>query len=80
MSNFRRHLQHTEYPIRYSAFLAVRYASEAMEKTNPSRGKDLSGGSIILTSSVAGLRSGAGTVDCKSSLTPRASLAYSLPL
>lgn len=47
------------------AFLAVKHASEAMEHTNPSRGKDFSGGSIILTSSVAGLRSGAGTVDCE---------------
>ena len=53
-------------------------------KTNSSRGKELSGGSIIMTASgkllsskrtlilhqtharlVAGLRSGAGTVDCK---------------
>ncbi|KAF5393241.1 hypothetical protein D9757_000684 [Collybiopsis confluens] len=46
-----------------SCFLAVKYASPWMMKTNPSRGKDLSGGSIILTASVAGLRSGAGTVD-----------------
>ncbi|KAH7913914.1 hypothetical protein BJ138DRAFT_1133778 [Hygrophoropsis aurantiaca] len=48
-----------------SCFLAVKYGSEAMVKVNPSRGKHLSGGSIILTASVAGLRSGAGTVDCR---------------
>ncbi|KAH7924603.1 NAD(P)-binding protein [Leucogyrophana mollusca] len=48
-----------------SCFLAVKYGSEAMMKVNPSRGKDLTGGSIILTASVAGLRSGAGTIDCK---------------
>ncbi|KAE9411349.1 NAD(P)-binding protein [Gymnopus androsaceus JB14] len=46
-----------------SCFLAIKYAHPWMIKTNPSRGKDLSGGSIILTASVAGLRSGAGTVD-----------------
>ncbi|KAI0320901.1 sex determination protein tasselseed-2 [Amylostereum chailletii] len=46
-----------------SCFLALKYASAAMKKTNASRGKDFSGGSIILTASVAGLRSGAGTVD-----------------
>jgi len=62
----------------------VKYASAAMKKTNPTRGKNFSGGSIILTASgmhlsslrsyyyvyasfllvVAGLRSGAGSVDC----------------
>ncbi|KAJ3764004.1 hypothetical protein EV361DRAFT_969569 [Lentinula raphanica] len=46
-----------------SCFLAIKYASPWMTKTNPSRGKELSGGSIILTASIAGLRSGAGTVD-----------------
>jgi len=50
-----------------SCFLAVKYGSEAMKKTNPSRGKDLSGGSIIMTASVAGLRSGAGTIDYSAS-------------
>ncbi|KAG1883706.1 hypothetical protein F4604DRAFT_1878932 [Suillus subluteus] len=43
-------------------FLAIKYSSDAMMKTNLSRGKDISGGSIILTAS--GLRSGAGTIDC----------------
>ncbi|KAH7874693.1 uncharacterized protein C8R40DRAFT_1107589 [Lentinula edodes] len=46
-----------------SCFLAIKYASPWMAKTNASRGKQLSGGSIILTASIAGLRSGAGTVD-----------------
>ncbi|KAI0728106.1 NAD(P)-binding protein [Fomitopsis betulina] len=50
-----------------SCFLALKHGSEAMMKTNPSRGKELSGGSIILTASVAGLRSGAGTVDYSAS-------------
>ncbi|KZT71021.1 NAD(P)-binding protein [Daedalea quercina L-15889] len=50
-----------------SCFLALKYGSEAMRKTNPSRGKELSGGSIIMTASVAGLRSGAGTVDYSAS-------------
>ncbi|CAA7259087.1 unnamed protein product [Cyclocybe aegerita] len=50
-----------------SCFLAVKHASAAMLKVNPSRGKDTSRGSIILTASVAGLRSGAGTVDYSAS-------------
>lgn len=32
-------------------FLAVKFASAAMQKTNPSRGKDYTGGSIIMTAS-----------------------------
>lgn len=50
-----------------SCFLAVKHASAAMEKANPSRGKDFGGGSIILTASVAGLRSGGGSVDYSAS-------------
>jgi len=50
-----------------SCFLAVKHASAAMLKTNPSRGKDASSGSIILTASTAGIRSGAGTVDYSAS-------------
>ncbi|KAJ8596610.1 NAD(P)-binding protein [Rhizopogon salebrosus TDB-379] len=50
-----------------SCFLAVKYGSEAMMKTNPWKGKDFSGGSIVLTASVAGLRSGAGTIDYSAS-------------
>jgi NAD(P)-dependent dehydrogenase (short-subunit alcohol dehydrogenase family) len=50
-----------------SCFLAVKYASAAMAKPNASRGKEHSGGSIIMTASVAGIRSGAGTVDYSAS-------------
>ncbi|PIL34258.1 hypothetical protein GSI_03969 [Ganoderma sinense ZZ0214-1] len=50
-----------------SCFLAVKYASAAMKESNPSRGKDHGGGSIILTASVAGLRSGAGSIDYSAS-------------
>ncbi|KAF8893976.1 hypothetical protein BD779DRAFT_1669486 [Infundibulicybe gibba] len=50
-----------------SCFLAVKHASTAMQKANTSRGKNVSGGSIILTASVAGIRSGAGTIDYSAS-------------
>ncbi|KAJ3550003.1 hypothetical protein NMY22_g674 [Coprinellus aureogranulatus] len=50
-----------------SVFLAVKYGSSAMLKTNPSKGKDRSGGSIILTASTAGIRSGAGPIDYSAS-------------
>ncbi|KAF9012430.1 hypothetical protein BDQ17DRAFT_1343877 [Cyathus striatus] len=50
-----------------SCFLAIKYASAAMLKPNASRGKEVSGGSIILTASTAGIRSGAGTVDYSAS-------------
>jgi len=50
-----------------SCFLAVKYGSQAMMRTNPASGKTLSGGSIILTASVAGLRSGAGPIDYSAS-------------
>lgn len=48
-----------------SCFLAVKHASEAMKQTG--KGKQEVGGSIILTASIAGLRSGAGTVDYSAS-------------
>ncbi|KAI0266826.1 sex determination protein tasselseed-2 [Gloeopeniophorella convolvens] len=50
-----------------SCYLAVKYASAAMKQTNEARGKPLSGGSIIFTASVAGIRSGAGSVDYSAS-------------
>lgn len=50
-----------------SCFLAVKHGSRAMMHVDPSRGKTLSGGSIILTASVAGLRSGAGPIDYSAS-------------
>jgi len=62
-----------------SCFLAVKYASGAMQKTNASRGKELSGGSIILTASVAGLQSGAGTLDYSASKAAVVSMAKTAP-
>lgn len=50
-----------------SCFLAVKHGSRAMMHVDPSKGKTLSGGSIILTASVAGLRSGAGPIDYSAS-------------
>ncbi|KAH9061292.1 sex determination protein tasselseed-2 [Lactarius vividus] len=50
-----------------SCYLAVKHASAAMKQTNEARGKPLSGGSIILTASVAGIRSGAGSTDYSAS-------------
>ncbi|KIJ51436.1 hypothetical protein M422DRAFT_158636 [Sphaerobolus stellatus SS14] len=50
-----------------SVFLAVKHASLSMLKSNPSVGKEESGGSIILTASVAGIRSGAGSIDYSAS-------------
>ncbi|THH19947.1 hypothetical protein EW146_g1319 [Bondarzewia mesenterica] len=50
-----------------SCFLALKYASVAMKQTNASKGKEVGGGSIILTASVAGIRSGAGPVDYSAS-------------
>ncbi|TRM69323.1 hypothetical protein BD626DRAFT_473678 [Schizophyllum amplum] len=62
-----------------SCFLAVRHGSEAMLKTNASSGKEYSGGSIILTASVAGLRSGAGTLDYSASKAAVNSMAKTAP-
>lgn len=56
-----------------SCFLACKYASEAMKHT--SADKLHSGGSIIMTASVAGLRSGAGSVDYSASKAAVISLA-----
>ncbi|KAM0789973.1 hypothetical protein ACM66B_005306 [Microbotryomycetes sp. NB124-2] len=50
-----------------SCFLAVKHASEAMKVAKKGSGKSESGGSIVLTASVAGLRSGAGPIDYSSS-------------
>ncbi|KAF8236497.1 NAD(P)-binding protein [Tricholoma matsutake] len=58
-----------------SCFLAVKFASAAMQVTNPSRGKATSAGSVIMTASTAGLRSGAGTVDYSASKSAVNSLA-----
>ncbi|CAO1621135.1 unnamed protein product [Parajaminaea phylloscopi] len=56
-----------------SCFLAVKCASEAMKQTSAS--KPESGGSIVLTASVAGLRSGAGPSDYSASKAAVVSLA-----
>jgi NAD(P)-dependent dehydrogenase (short-subunit alcohol dehydrogenase family) len=53
-----------------SCFLAIKYAAPAMKKLKAGV-KDDSNGSIILTASVAALRSGAGPVHCESSLLLR---------
>lgn len=58
-----------------SVFLAIRIASEAMQKT--SKEKPYSSGSIIATASVAGLRSGAGSVDYSASKAAVVSMAQS---
>jgi len=50
-----------------SCFLAVKHASAAMRQTNEARGRLLSGGSIILTASIAGIRSGGGSTDYSAS-------------
>jgi len=50
-----------------SVFLAIKHASAAMKVTNLSKGKEFGGGSIILTASVAGVRSGAGPIDYSAS-------------
>ncbi|PCH43805.1 NAD(P)-binding protein [Wolfiporia cocos MD-104 SS10] len=62
-----------------SCFLAVKHASAAMTKLNASRGKEYSGGSIILTASVAGLRSGAGTLDYSASKAAVNNMAQTAP-
>lgn len=46
-----------------SCFLAVKHASEAMKVARPGAKKEGEGGSIVLTASVAGMRSGAGPID-----------------
>ncbi|KAH9176331.1 sex determination protein tasselseed-2 [Lactarius sanguifluus] len=60
-----------------SCYLAVKHASVAMKQTNEARGKPLSGGSIILTASVAGIRSGAGSTDYSASKAAVISIAQS---
>ncbi|OJJ45005.1 hypothetical protein ASPZODRAFT_134438 [Penicilliopsis zonata CBS 506.65] len=49
-----------------SVFLAVKYAVPAMKRTDPAS-KPYPGGSIVLTASVAGLRSNAGSTDYSAS-------------
>ncbi|KZS98581.1 NAD(P)-binding protein [Sistotremastrum niveocremeum HHB9708] len=63
----------------FSCFLALKYAPPAMMKPNPSRSKDDAGGSIILTASIAGIRSGAGPSDYSASKAAVNSLAKTAP-
>lgn len=58
-----------------SVFLAIKHASEAMQKT--SSDKTVGGGSIVATASVAGLRSGAGSSDYSASKSAVISLIQS---
>jgi NAD(P)-dependent dehydrogenase (short-subunit alcohol dehydrogenase family) len=58
-----------------SCFLAIKHASAAMQKVSAENGKEESGGSIVLTASVAGLRSGAGPTDYSASKAAVNSLA-----
>ncbi|KAM0751016.1 NAD-binding protein [Meredithblackwellia eburnea MCA 4105] len=51
----------------FSCFVAIKHASEAMKIPHPESGKVESAGSIILTASVAGMRSGAGPMDYSAS-------------
>ncbi|KAI5282913.1 hypothetical protein KEM54_002479 [Ascosphaera aggregata] len=59
-----------------SAFLATKYAAPAMTKTTES--KPYSGGSIVLTASVAGLRSNASSTDYSASKAAIISLAQTV--
>ncbi|KAL6719435.1 hypothetical protein ACLMJK_003675 [Lecanora helva] len=56
-----------------SVFVAIKYAAKAMQRTSPA--KPHPGGSIIATSSVAGLRSNAGSTDYSASKAAVRSLA-----
>jgi len=58
-----------------SCFLALQHASKAMAVVNPAKGKTVPGGSIIMTASVAGIRSGAGPIDYSASKAAVNSLA-----
>ncbi|WVR00191.1 hypothetical protein IAU59_007333 [Kwoniella sp. CBS 9459] len=58
-----------------SVFIAIKYASEAMKKTCPEKGKHVSGGSIILTASIAGLKSNAGPIPYSASKAAVISMA-----
>ncbi|KZV95961.1 NAD(P)-binding protein [Exidia glandulosa HHB12029] len=50
-----------------SVFLALKHASKAMLHFDPAKGKDEPGGSILMTASVAGIASGAGSLDYSAS-------------
>ncbi|WVR07689.1 hypothetical protein IAU60_004731 [Kwoniella sp. DSM 27419] len=58
-----------------SVFVAIKYASEAMKQTCPEKGKMVSGGSLILTASIAGLKSNAGPIPYSASKAAVVSMA-----
>ncbi|GAA96076.1 uncharacterized protein L969DRAFT_87208 [Mixia osmundae IAM 14324] len=58
-----------------SCFLALKHGSAAMQDIREGSGKTESGGSIIMTASVAGIRSGAGSCDYSASKAAVISLA-----
>ncbi|KAK8853187.1 hypothetical protein IAR55_003889 [Kwoniella newhampshirensis] len=56
-------------------FIAVKYASTAMGKICPEKGKTIPGGSIILTASIAGLKANAGPIAYSASKAAVVSMA-----
>ncbi|WVO14245.1 hypothetical protein L204_101877 [Cryptococcus depauperatus] len=58
-------------------FIAIKYASAAMSITCPEKGKTVPGGSIVLTSSVAGLKANGGPIPYSASKAATVSMAQS---
>ncbi|KAL0245724.1 hypothetical protein I308_104859 [Cryptococcus tetragattii IND107] len=56
-------------------FVAVKYASIAMVKLCPEKGKSIPGGSIVLTASIAGLKANAGPIPYSASKAAVISMA-----
>ncbi|KNX50067.2 2,4-dienoyl-CoA reductase [Cryptococcus deuterogattii R265] len=56
-------------------FVAIKYASMAMAKLCPEKGKPIPGGSIVLTASIAGLKANAGPIPYSASKAAVISMA-----
>ncbi|XAO24390.1 hypothetical protein I312_103190 [Cryptococcus bacillisporus CA1280] len=56
-------------------FVAIKYASVAMAKLCPEKGKSIPGGSIVLTASIAGLKANAGPIPYSASKAAVISMA-----
>ncbi|WVO21159.1 uncharacterized protein IAS62_002465 [Cryptococcus decagattii] len=56
-------------------FIAIKYASTAMAKLCPEKGKSIPGGSIVLTASIAGLKANAGPIPYSASKAAVISMA-----
>ncbi|AAW45589.1 hypothetical protein CNBH3520 [Cryptococcus deneoformans B-3501A] len=56
-------------------FVAIKYASIAMAKLCPEKGKSIPGGSIVLTASIAGLKANAGPIPYSASKAAVISMA-----